>query len=89
LQWERLTGTWTPAGCYHIVRLAQLALAASVVAGAILQFVGALYVRDYARELWIREIREEAAAGRGLRQRWVPGVDEERYEGDVVGREKL
>ena len=88
-QWERLADTWTPAGCYHIVRLAQLALAAGVVAGATLQFVGALYVRDYARELWICEIREEAVAGRGMGRMWVPGVDEEQYEDDVVGRDKL
>lgn len=88
-QWERLTGTWTPAGCYHIVRLAQLALAAGVVAGAILQFVGALYVREYARELWMREIREDAAAGRVVGQMWIPEMDEERFEDDVVGWEKL
>jgi hypothetical protein len=71
------------------VRLAQLALAAGVVASAILQFVGALYVRDYARELWIREIRAETAAGRCLGQQWVPAIDEEKYEDDVVRREKL
>jgi hypothetical protein len=82
------------------VRLTQLALAAGVVAGTILQFVGALYVRDYARELWIQEIREDAVAGRGVgggeAQSWLPGMDEERYsdgEGystdDVMGREKL
>lgn len=88
-QWERLTGTWTPAGCYHIVRLAQLALAAGVVAGAILQFVGALYVREYARELWMREIREEVAAGRVVGQMWIPEMDEERFEDDVVGSEKV
>lgn len=71
------------------MRLAQLALAAGVVAGAILQFVGALYVREYARELWMREIREEAAAGRVVGQMWIPEMDEERFEDDVVGLEKL
>jgi hypothetical protein len=79
-----------------------MALVAGVVAGTILQFVGALYVRDYARELWIREIREEANAGQGVGgggdgqyQSWQPGMDEERYSdgeeysNDVVGREKF
>lgn len=89
LQWERLTGMWTPAGCYHILLLAQLALAAGVIAGTVLQFVGALYVRDYARELWIREIREEVADGRRVDQVWLPGVDEEGYSDDVVGKERL
>lgn len=97
-QWELMTSNWTPAGCYQIVRLTQLALAAGVVAGTVLQFVGALYVRDYARELWIREMREEAlavpAVGGGQYQTWLPGTDEERYSDevyvdDVVGREKL
>lgn len=71
------------------MRLAQLALAAGVVAGSILQFVGALYVREYARELWMREIREEVAAGRVVGQMWIPEMDEERFEDDVVGWEKL
>jgi len=88
-QWELLTSRWTLAGCYNIVQLAQLALAAGVIAGTVLQFVGALYVRDYARELWIREIRDEVADGRRGDQVWLPGVDEEGYLDDVVGREKL
>lgn len=71
------------------MQLAQLALAAGVIAGTVLQFVGALYVRDYARELWIREIRDEVADGRRGDQVWLPGVDEEGYLDDVVGREKL
>jgi hypothetical protein len=88
-QWELLTSRWTLAGCYNIVQLAQLALAAGVIAGTVLQFVGALYVRDYARELWIREIRDEVADGRRGDHVWLPGVDEEGYLDDVVGREKL
>jgi hypothetical protein len=98
-QWELLTSNWTPGGCYQIVRLTQLALAAGVVAGTALQFVGALYVRDYARELWIREMREEALSVRAVDgdqyQILLPGSDEERYSDeevyvdDVVGREKF
>lgn len=61
------------------MQLTQLALAAGVVAGTILQFVGALYVRDYARELWVREIREEVISGARGAGQWMPGVDEEGY----------
>lgn len=87
-QWEILTSNWTPGGCYQIVRLTQLALAAGVVAGTVLQFVGALYVRDYARELWIREMREEALVVRavegGRYQVFLPGTDEEMYSDEEV-----
>jgi hypothetical protein len=31
-----------------------------VVAATLLQFVGALYVREYAKALWMKELREEA-----------------------------
>ena len=43
----------------RIVYLAQLTLGAGVVAATLLQFVGALCVREYARVLWRREIRDE------------------------------
>jgi len=43
----------------RIVTLAQWTLAAGVVAGTLLQFVGALYVREFARVVWVKEIREE------------------------------
>lgn len=39
--------------------LAQLTMAAGVVAATLLQFVGALAVREYAKALWLREMREE------------------------------
>lgn len=42
-----------------IVFLAQITLAAGVVAATLLQFVGALCVREYARALWVWEMREE------------------------------
>lgn len=45
--------------CTRIVTLAQLALLAGVIAGTILQFVGALQVREYARGLWQQERSEE------------------------------
>lgn len=39
--------------------MAQLTSAAGVVAATLLQFVGALYVREYAKGLWVEELREE------------------------------
>jgi len=50
---------WSQEGCYRIVALAQLTMAAGVVAATLLQFVGALAVREYAKALWLKEIREE------------------------------
>lgn len=47
--------SWSEESCYRVVGLAQLALAAGVVAATLLQFVGALWVRDYARMLWEEE----------------------------------
>ena len=73
----------------RIVTLAQWTLAAGVVAGTLLQFVGALYVREYARGLWVREIREEeerfvrAVERRSMEERSMEGgsrlstIDEE------------
>jgi len=40
--------------------LAQVTLAVGVVAATLLQFVGALCVREYAKALWMKELREEA-----------------------------
>jgi hypothetical protein len=57
--WEAFTASWTPEGCVKTVYLAQIALGASVMAATLLQFVGALCVREYARCLWVREMREE------------------------------
>jgi hypothetical protein len=42
-----------------MVSLAELALAAGVIAATLLQFVGALAVRGYAKALWLREVRLE------------------------------
>jgi hypothetical protein len=58
-QFESITKDWTPEGCSRIVWLAQLTSAAGVVAATLLQFVGALYVREYAKGLWVEELREE------------------------------
>jgi hypothetical protein len=58
-QLGQLTEGWTQEGCYRIVWLAQLTLAAGVVAATLLQFVGALCVREYAKCLWMKELREE------------------------------
>jgi hypothetical protein len=51
--------SWSEVGCYRIVSLVQLTMAAGIIAVTLLQFVGALAVREYARALWLREIREE------------------------------
>jgi hypothetical protein len=48
-QWDSFSSSWSADGCMRIVTLAQWTLAAGVVAGTLLQFVGALYVREYAR----------------------------------------
>jgi len=50
---------WSQEGCHRIVALAQLTMAAGVVAATLLQFVGALAVREYAKALWLKEIRED------------------------------
>jgi hypothetical protein len=42
-----------------MVSLAELAMAAGVIAATLLQFVGALAVREYAKALWMREVRME------------------------------
>jgi hypothetical protein len=85
---ERMTSTWTPASCYSLLRLAQLAMAAGVIAGTVLQFVGALFVREYGRDLWIRGIRKETARGRTMcSRRWLPAVEE--YADDVIKGERL
>ncbi|TVY39791.1 hypothetical protein LOCC1_G006885 [Lachnellula occidentalis] len=52
-----ITWKWSEEDCYRVVGLAQLALAAGVVAACCLQGVGALWVRDYARMLWREEDR--------------------------------
>ncbi|KAH6674674.1 hypothetical protein B0J14DRAFT_19700 [Halenospora varia] len=46
---SQYTRSWTPEGCERIVWLAQLTMAAGVVAATLLQFVGALSVREYGR----------------------------------------
>jgi len=42
-----------------MVSLAELAMAAGVIAATLLQFVGALAVREYAKALWMRDVRQE------------------------------
>jgi len=64
----------------RIVRLAQLTMAAGIVAATLLQFVGALCVREYAKSLWRREgngdwdgnvvlVREEELGEKGKDER--------------------
>lgn len=54
-----------------------------MVAGTLLQFVGALYVRKYAKGLWVREVFEEESFARSverrliLEERGLPGIDED------------
>ncbi|KAG4429121.1 hypothetical protein IFR05_015398, partial [Cadophora sp. M221] len=53
---------FTPESCMRTVYLGQLMLGAGVVVATVLQLVGALCVRGYARVLWVREMREEEMA---------------------------
>jgi len=48
-------GSWTPKSCHRLVHLAQIALLAGVLAATLLQFLGALCVRAYARALAERD----------------------------------
>ncbi|KAM3084631.1 hypothetical protein ACMFMG_001263 [Clarireedia jacksonii] len=50
---------WSPAGCQRIVTLLHVTLAAGVVAATLLQFVGALCVREYAKSLFVKRMLEE------------------------------
>lgn len=52
---EEIAREWSPQGCLKIVWLAQLTFAAGLVAATILQFVGALCVREYAKLLWMKD----------------------------------
>jgi hypothetical protein len=54
--------SWSEESCYKMVGLAELAMAAGVIAATMLQFVGALAVREYAKALWLREVRQEHRA---------------------------
>lgn len=89
-QWDSFSSNWSQDGCIRIVSLAQWALAAGVIAGTLLQFVGALCVREYARGLWMRECREErflrAVERRSMsEERGLPVIEEE----DELDFEKL
>ena len=57
----------------------QLTLAAGVLAATVLQFVGALCVREYARALWVRELLEMDSVG-GLVVEEVVEIDEREGE---------
>lgn len=54
-----------------------------------MQFVGALRVREYAKGLWLQEMREEARIIRDIERRalaeegWLPVIDEE--DEDLLG----
>jgi hypothetical protein len=56
---QGIAAEWSVDGCKRIVTLAQFTLAAGCFAATLLQFVGALYVREYAKSIWIREMKEE------------------------------
>ncbi|KAG4412301.1 hypothetical protein IFR04_014560 [Cadophora malorum] len=76
---------FTPESCMRTVYLGQLMLGAGVVVATVLQLVGAMCVRGYARVLWVREMREEEMmeaqmarlVGEGYRDADVD-IDEER-----------
>ncbi|KAE8454522.1 hypothetical protein EG329_000145 [Mollisiaceae sp. DMI_Dod_QoI] len=77
---------WSEPGCIDIISLLQLTLAAGVIAATVLQFVGALAVREYAKALWVKECRDEEVVfgveeilERGLRnEERMRGREEER-----------
>ncbi|KAF8859886.1 hypothetical protein BDZ45DRAFT_781778 [Acephala macrosclerotiorum] len=56
---HKFSDGWSEDGCVRVIELAQLTLAAGVIAATVLQFVGALAVREYAKALWVKECREE------------------------------
>ncbi|KAL2062291.1 hypothetical protein VTL71DRAFT_6557 [Oculimacula yallundae] len=60
---------FTPESCMQTVYLGQLMLAAGVVVATVLQLVGALCVRGYARVLWVKEVRDEECALEAERER--------------------
>jgi hypothetical protein len=80
-QWDSFSNNWSQEGCIRIVTLAQWTLVAGVVAGTLLQFVGALYVREYAKGLWVREMREEERFIRAIERR---SLSEERGMGGLA-----
>lgn len=61
-------------------------MAAGVIAATLLQFVGALAVREYAKALWMREVREEASVALS-EETGLPVIFEDREE--VVVDEKI
>lgn len=71
-----------------MVKLAELAMAAGVIAATLLQFVGALAVREYAKALWLREVRQEFRVVTGVERtslcekRGLPVVFEEEEMGE-------
>ncbi|KAK0105250.1 hypothetical protein ONS95_004361 [Cadophora gregata] len=62
---------FTPESCMRTVYLGQLMLGAGVVVATVLQLVGAMCVRGYARVLWVREMREEEMAAAAQMARLV------------------
>jgi len=70
--------------CVHILQLAQITLGAGVIAATVLQFVGALCVREYARGLWVRECREEILAVEDLLERGLRKDEEQRTKERLV-----
>lgn len=64
------------------VYLGQLMLGAGVVVATVLQLVGAMCVRGYARVLWVRELREEEA----MMEREMEREGGERYVDEERGK---
>lgn len=69
---DMLAAAFTPESCLRTLHLGQIMLGAGALVTTLLQLVGALSVRLYARALWLREMREEEAA---LAARAPVGVD--------------
>ncbi len=80
---------WSEDGCHRIVKLAQWTLTAGVVAATLLQFVGALCVREYGHALARRDdakaLLEDGEGGvvvmsEGGEELWVVKVEREADE---------
>lgn len=70
------------AQCENVLRLMQASLGAGVLAAMVLQFVGALGVREYARRLVGKEVRAEMERERQVEA--VTGEEEQKWRDEKM-----
>ncbi|KAH7390143.1 hypothetical protein BKA64DRAFT_710701 [Cadophora sp. MPI-SDFR-AT-0126] len=80
---------FTPESCLRTVYLGQLMLGAGVVVATVLQLVGAMCVRGYARVLWVREMREEEMAAAQMAELVMAEEEREGYRDEERGVGKV